>query len=585
MPASTGITAAHWALPQASRAAIEELRNTLGLERLAAAVLAERGYTDPAAARRFLAPGLDALHDPMLLRDMDRAVVRILEAVRRGERILLYGDYDVDGTCSAVILKKCIELLGGHAEVHIPHRLKEGYGLRAEALERAARDGVRLVVSTDTGIRAAEAVRQANALGVDVIVTDHHQPDAALPPALAVINPNRPDCTYPNKHLCGAGVALKLVQALLAAVGLPDARHRAMLESFLRLVAIATVADIVPLTGENRAIVQHGLSGLRGARNQGLKALLAVAGFSDGECPSAHDVAFRLAPRINAAGRMATARDVIELFLTADAGRARALAEHLDALNRERQEVEAQIFENVLAEHREAEAPAFVFYGSGWHPGVLGIVAGRLAERFYRPVFVLSEAPSDAGATMLAGSGRSIPSFPLLEALESMPELFTRFGGHRQAAGVTLAASRLDEFRRRFEQCASARLTADDLCRRHRIDAVVSFAELSERAIKQVLRLAPFGFGNPTPVFYAPEAELAGPAKALNGGKHFAVPLRQDGRLLFLKAWDFAERTELLVPGAKLDVLFRIEEDAFARKRGDGCWRLVLTEIRTPAQS
>ncbi|MGH9583430.1 MAG: single-stranded-DNA-specific exonuclease RecJ [Bryobacteraceae bacterium] len=590
MADSTGIAApppaaAHWMPPQASREAIENLRGALQLERPAAAVLVERGYGDTAAAREFLYPRLDGLHDPLLMRDMDRAVARILHAVRSRERILLYGDYDVDGTCSIVILKKAIEMLGGDADFHIPHRLKDGYGMRSEAVERAALDGIRLIVSADTGIRAADAVRQANALGIDVIVTDHHLPQAELPPALAVLNPNRADCAYPNKHLCGAGVVFKLLQALLAAGGIPETRRLALLESFLKPVAIATVADIVPLTGENRIFVQRGISGLRNVRSEGLKSLLAVAGFEDGECPSAHEIAFRLAPRINAAGRMATARDVIELLLTGDAGRARALAAQLDALNRERQEAEARIVAAILKECEESPradaAPAFVFARPDWHLGVLGIVAGRLAERFYRPVFVLSEAVSETGGEpMLSGSGRGIPSFHILAALESMPELFTRFGGHRQAAGVTLPAARLAEFRRRFEQCASLRLTPHDLCRRHAIDADISFADLSERAIQQIMLLGPFGCGNPAPLFHAQAAEVAGPPKALKDGKHFNVPLRHNGRLLFSKAWNFSDRAALLVPGVKLDILFQVEDDAYARKRGGGAWRISLKDVR-----
>ncbi|MGH9621604.1 MAG: DHHA1 domain-containing protein, partial [Bryobacteraceae bacterium] len=262
--------------------------------------------------------------------------------------------------------------------------------------------------------------------------------------------------------------------------------------------------------------------------------------------------------------------------------RARELAKQLDALNRERQEVERRIVETIVKGCEEAprEGAAFVFAGADWHLGVLGIVASRLVERFYRPVFVLSDTTSEAGEPMLAGSGRSIPSFHLLEALESMPEVFSRFGGHRQAAGVTLAAERLGEFRNRFEQYACERLRPDDLCRRHAIDAAVSFAELSERAIQQVMMLGPFGMGNPSPLFCAQGAEVAGPPKALQDGKHFDVPLRHGGRLLFCKAWHFAERAALLAPGSKLDVLFQIEDDAFSRKRGYGSWCISIKDVR-----
>jgi single-stranded-DNA-specific exonuclease len=580
--------AARWIMPAATNYA-EVLAKGLGVPRLVAAVLANRGFHDAAAARDFLSPQLTALHDPMAMRDMDRAVERLLSAVRNRESILLYGDYDVDGTSSIVVLKKALEILGAQVSFHVPHRLKEGYGMRMEVIERAAQGGVRLVVSVDTGIRAAEVVRQANLLGLDVIVTDHHLPDADIPPALAVLNPNRPGCTYPNKNLCGAGVAFKLVQALLSQSGLPAIRQAALLESFLKPVAIATVADIVPLTGENRVIVHRGLSGLRQVRNLGLKSLMTVAGFDDGECPSAHQVAFRLAPRINAAGRMASASDVIELFLTEDADRARELAEQLDALNRERQQVEGEIVDQILKDCQErvtyTESSAMVFAGSGWHLGVLGIVASRLVERFSRPVFVLAEATAQGHGEgpHLSGSGRSIPAFHLLEALESMPHLFTKFGGHRQAAGLTLAAGNLDEFRASFAEFAATKLSLEDLRPEYTVDAEAGFSELTEAGVSQVLGLGPFGFGNPAPVLMATAVEVAGPARALKEGKHYSVPLRDGGRTLFCKAWNFGDRAELFTPGTKLDILFQIEDDPHSRKRGYGSWCLSLKDVRRTA--
>jgi single-stranded-DNA-specific exonuclease len=376
------------------------------------------------------------------------------------------------------------------------------------------------------------------------------------------------------------------VQALLKRSELPEARQAALLDSFLKPVAIATVADIVPLVGENRAIVQRGLSGLRQVRNAGLRALLKVAGMEAGESPTAHEVAFRLAPRINAAGRMATARDVIELFLTEDQERARELAEQLDVLNRERQQAESEIVEAILQQCEDIafdpSAPAMVFASSGWHLGVLGIVASRLVERFSRPVFVLSDATAASAASegSLSGSGRSIPAFHLLEALESMPDLFTRFGGHRQAAGLTMEAGQLEGFRARLAEFAAGKLGADDLRPQYTADAEASFAELNELCIQQILALGPFGFGNPAPILYAKRVEVAGPPKVLKEGKHFSVPLRHDGRLLYLKAWNFGDRAALFVPGRKLDVLFQVEDDAYSRSRGYGSWCAVLKDAR-----
>jgi single-stranded-DNA-specific exonuclease len=575
--------AARWILPSISADAVLPIQSGLDLQRLAAAVLVHRGFTDVSTASEFLRPSLASLYDPLLMLEMEAAATRLLRAVQAREPILIYGDYDVDGTSSIVILKKAIEILGGQADFHVPHRLAEGYGMRADVVERAAEGGIRLIVSVDTGIRANDVVRHANAMGIDVIVTDHHLPDAELPPALAVLNPNRLDCNYPDKNLCGAGVTFKLVEALLGRSDLPKPKQLALLDSFLKPVAIATVADIVPLTGENRVIVQRGLSGLRAVKNPGLRALLLVAGFEDGECPSAHQVAFRLAPRINAAGRMATARDVIELFFTQDALRARELAEQLDALNRERQQVEMDIVDAILKECEETgfdySSPATIFAAAGWHLGVLGIVASRLVERFCRPVFVLSDAV-ESGEGCLSGSGRSIPAFHLLEALESMPDLFQRFGGHRQAAGLTLHPGQLEEFRQRFSKFAASKLTPEDLRPEYTADAEADFSELTERCIRDVLTIGPFGFGNPAPIFYTSGVEVAGPFKSFKDGKHLSVTLRHHRRTLVCKAWNFGDRAALFEAGAKLDVLFQIEDDPKSQKRGWGSWCVSLKDAR-----
>src|SRR4051812_529732 len=315
-----------WVLPESNTEPAAALAAALGIGMPTAKVLCARGFSDPADARRFLRPTFEELHDPLLMADMPAALDRLSRAIAANEKILIYGDYDVDGTSSVVVLTKAIELAGGAASFHVPHRLKDGYGMRAEVVEAAAAQGVKLIVSVDTGIRAAEVVGRANQLGIDVIVTDHHLPETGLPPAVAVLNPNRPDCPYVEKNLCGAGVAFKLIQALLPHLEWPADKVRRVAESFLKLAAIATVADVVPLTGENRVVVAQGLRGLEKVRNPGLRALLDVAGFTvDKAPPNARQVAFQLAPRINAAGRMDTAKAVVEMFLTNDAARARDL--------------------------------------------------------------------------------------------------------------------------------------------------------------------------------------------------------------------------------------------------------------------
>jgi single-stranded-DNA-specific exonuclease len=547
----------------------------LGLTAPAARVLWARGYRDPAAAGRFLHPSFDALHDPFLLHDMEAAASRLRRAIGAREKVLVYGDYDVDGTTSVVILTKAIELAGGVCSWHVPHRLLDGYGMRPEVVEKAAADGVTLIVSVDTGIRAAEVVARANELGIDVIVTDHHLPEAALPPALAILNPNRADCTYPDKNLCGVGVAFKLIQALLATLDWPAAKVRRVAESFLKLVAIGTVADVVPLTGENRVLVKLGLDGLRTVKNPGLRAILNVAGFTGGLVPNSRQIAFQIAPRINAAGRMDTARAVVELFLTGDADHARDLAQQLHEQNAERQHVEAEVRDLCASAQPEAGDAALVFCGDGWHRGVLGIVASRMVERFHRPSFVLSTGAEDG---LAQGSGRSIPAFHLLEALESMPELFLKFGGHQHAAGLTMEAARVPEFRKRFNAWAAARLTPEDFIPQLEIDAAVEPGDITEEAANDVFALAPFGHGNPAPVFAATNVEVASVQPL--GEKHLKVTVRQNSHTLALKAWNFAARSAELAPGARLDVAFVVEEDPWSAARGFPPWCATLRDIR-----
>jgi single-stranded-DNA-specific exonuclease len=571
--------ASRWLISNTPPQAAERLAAELGVQPVTARVLLSRGITDLPAAQRFLKPDLRDLHSPDLLTGMRDAVARVKTAIAAKEKILIYGDYDVDGTVSVVILKKAIEMAGGEASFHVPHRLKEGYGMRADVIERAQAAGVRLIVSVDTGIRATAVVREARERGIDVIVTDHHLPDAELPPALAVLNPNRRDCSYPDKNLCGAGVAFKLVQALLATLDWPAEKLERVIKSFLKLVAIATVADVVPLVGENRIIVKNGLDGLNRAKNPGLRALLELAGLMNGRSPSARQVAFQIAPRINAAGRMDDAQNAILMFLTEDPEYARHLASQLHTLNQERRDTEAEIVRLALEECASApitdDQLVLVFSGVNWHRGVVGIVASRLVERFCRPVFVLSEENGQA-----QGSGRSIAPFHLLDALESMPDLFTRFGGHRQAAGVSLSAESVAEFRRRLNAYAATRLTPADFMPQLAIDSSVTLRELTTgTAVEELLSMAPFGFGNPAPVLAILGAEVAG-TPAVMKEKHLRVHLRHSGRSLFPKAWNFAERAADFTANGPIDAAFSVEEDLYGSDRGFTNWAAVLRDVR-----
>jgi single-stranded-DNA-specific exonuclease len=567
-----------WIVAEAEPGSVAALSAALGISLPAARVLCARGLGNAAEARRFLAPSTADLHDPFLLADMRAAAARLASAIERREPILLYGDYDVDGTSALVVLKKVLDLAGGIATCFVPHRIRDGYGMKSEVVEDAAALGVKLIVSVDTGIRAGQVVKHAAALGIDVIVTDHHLPEAELPPALAVLNPNRRDCTYPEKNLCGAGVALKLAEALICTLGWERARRERLVDSLLKLVAIATVADVVPLTGENRVIVKRGLSGLDRVANPGLRALLNVAGIEAGTSPSARQVAFQIAPRINAAGRMASANDIIDLFTTSDAARARAIAAQLDELNKDRRETEdgirQAILEQCLAQPVTVSDTALVFAAEGWHRGVVGIVASRVVERYHRPAFVLG---LDEGVAY--GSGRSIRAFHLLDALETMPDLFMKFGGHRQAAGVTLDAARVEEFRSRFQAYAATRLTVADFEPEIEIDTEIGFDEVTDQTIAELLNLAPFGFGNAPPTLVVRGVDVAGPPEIKND-KHLFLRLKSQGKVLRAKAWNFAERAGEFAPGASIDVALQFEDDAYSAARGYAPWQTIVRDVK-----
>ncbi len=571
---------ARWLIPDPPAADVAAFARAAGISLPTARIFWKRDIRDAEAARHFLNPDIADLHSPFALADMDKAATRLAHAIREKQKVLLYGDYDVDGTSAIVILHTALRLAGADIHYHVPHRIKEGYGMRSEVVEQAKADGVQLIVSVDTGIRAGAVVEHANALGIDVIVTDHHLPEGELPAAVAVLNPNRRDCTYPAKNLCGTAVAWKLADGLLTTLNWPESRRQKLLTSLLKLVAIATVADVVPLTGENRILVKHGLQGLRENTNPGLKAILRVAGIKDGETPSARQVGFQIGPRLNAAGRMDDARDVIEMFLTQDQDRANALAEKLDALNKERQETEAQIREQILAECEQititdAEA-GLVFSSAGWHQGVIGIVAGRLAERYSRPVFVLSEDPETGEAH---GSGRGTPIFHLLEAMESMPELFLRFGGHRQAAGLKMKSENVAEFRQRFAAYAASVLTPEDLRPVHDCDTYVTLDELTDETVSEILALAPFGNSNPVPLIALRDAQVAR-APEIKNEKHLFLHLRHNGATRLAKGWSMAPLAANYRANDAVDAAVLLEEDTWSKARGGSFWGLVLKDLR-----
>jgi len=499
------------------------------------------------------------------MRGMKEAVERLSAAIVNKEQTLIYGDYDVDGTTAVVILKTAIELCGGSADFHVPHRIKEGYGIKDDVIERAAAAGVKVVISVDTGIRAFQAAETARRVGIDLIVTDHHLPEAheGVPNALAVLNPNQQGCDYPCKELCGAGVAFKVAQALFAKF--KDAAETARLvPSFLKMVAIATIADAVPLVGENRVIARLGLEGLRRPVNGGLKALMEVSGLAEsGRALNAGDVGFRLGPRINAAGRMDVARDVIELFTCKDQQRCREIADKLNLLNTERQNEEARIMAEI--ENRLVEDPKLakkfcvVFDGDGWHRGVVGIVASRVVEKTGRPALVIAREGEEAH-----GSGRSISALHLLEALESCHGLFTRFGGHAHAVGFALPTLHLPELKQRLDDFVRSRVTESDLEPEVDIAAEIPLSQVTPKLMETLRRLEPFGQGNPQPVFASREVNLLLPPRIVKD-KHlkFRVNQRSENRSSYnyeAVGWRMAERLngEPLQTGDKLDLAFAV---------------------------
>ena len=555
-----------WTYLTPEAALVEQLQKEAGISPLMARLLALRGVSSPAQAAAFLSPALSQLHSPYFMRGMAEAVERICAAIANRESTLIYGDYDVDGTTAVVILKTAIELCGGTADFHVPHRIKEGYGIKDDVIERAAAAGVKLVISVDTGIRAFQAAETARRVGLDLIVTDHHLPEAheGVPNSLAVLNPNQQGCNYPCKALCGAGVAFKIAQALFARFK-DEPEQARLIPSFLKMVAMATIADAVPLVDENRVMARLGLEGLRKPVNGGLKALMEVSGLGGlGRALSAGDVGFRLGPRINAAGRMDVAKDVIELFTCKDAERCREIAQKLDQLNSERQNEEARIVAEIEAQ-LAAEPDltgrfCMVFDGEGWHRGVVGIVASRVVEKTGRPALVVARDGEEAH-----GSGRSISALHLLDALESCRDLFTRFGGHAHAVGFALPSAQVAELKHRLNQFVQAKLTPEDLIPDLAIDCQLPLNQVTPALLAELAKMEPFGQGNPEPVFAALNVELLLPPRVIKE-KHIKLRVKQ--RTNGLKesfnyeamGWRMAGRlaSDNLQPGDHLDVVFKV---------------------------
>jgi len=549
---------------------VSGLVRDLGLPSALCAVLVVRGFVATEDARDHLRPRLDHLHPPEGLAGVEGAVERILGAIREGEVILVHGDYDVDGISATTLLTRWLRHLGGTVVPFVPHRMRDGYDLGAGGIARAVEVGATLVITADSGIVAHGAVMDAVRKGIDVIITDHHTPSATLPAAVAVVNPNRVDCGYPEKGLSGTGVVFKLCQLLAHRSGRPPTE----LLPFLDLVALATIADLVPLTGENRILVRFGLRALQSTGSPGLRALLKVASVEG--VVEAGQVAFRVAPRVNAAGRMGDAGDALRLLLASDELEAAALAGELDTLNRARQEEEGRTLEQALGGLSGGYSPerdfGVVLAGEGWHPGVIGIVASRIVERIHRPV-VLVALNGDRGR----GSARSVPGFHLYEAVAACGEHLERFGGHRQAAGMDVRADRLDAFREAFSREARRRCQGVDLRPVLRVDAQIDFQDITPDLVRFLPYLGPFGIGNPRPVFLARDVALASPPQVVKG-EHLRVQMRQGDRALEGMGFRMAGRVPPeVLGGGRVDVAFQLDEDEW---RGVKRVRALLQDLR-----
>lgn len=580
------LTNKRWNLPDAATddvrdAFSREVASRFQVSKTVAQLIAQRGINSLDKVETLLRPRLEDLHDPSLMLGVETAVKRITQAIEAGEKILIYGDYDVDGTTGTVVMRRALEILGAETGYHIPHRFTEGYGINTAALERAKREGYSLVISVDCGIRAYEPLTWARDNNLDCIVTDHHLPDETHGqlPAVAVLNPNQAACNYPDKNLAGVGVAFKLAHALLRAKGKENLVHH-----FLKLVAIGTVADIAPLIGENRAIVKLGLADLPTATNCGLRALMEVAGCIKENVftVDATDIGFRLGPRINAAGRMDAARQVVELFEAREISIARTLAQRLDELNRERQIVQKEIVARAIEEMESSAGVSHVavIAGKDWHRGVIGLAASKIAEKYNRPSIVIS---LDDGKGH--GSARSIEGYHLLSGLESCSELFEQFGGHAAAAGLAIKEERIADLRIKLNAHAAAHFGGIAPVPSLNIDFELAKSDINVELVENLKQLEPFGAGWRQPLFYTRDLTTIGEPRIMKE-RHLKLFCQgANGARFDAVWWSGAEiltqhghnPTATIPPASRIKAVYTIGINEY---RGERKLQLILQDVR-----
>lgn len=562
-----------WICKDADKSNVVKLAGDAQISGLLAKVFVSRGIDDPEVVRRFLKPEMSGLHDPFLMDGMDAAVTRILQAVKDQEKILVYGDYDVDGVTGTSILVLFLNSIGAMVQYFLPDRMEDGYGLTMTTIDKVKQLDVSLVITVDCGITSVEEVDQLQSAGMQVIVTDHHECKEILPDAFAVLNPHKPGCGYPFKELCGAGVALKLVQGLCIRSGRGDAYMK-----YIDLAALATIADVVPLQEENRVIASFGLKAMESTQNPGLRALINIAGLSEKSITS-YGAAFALAPRVNAAGRLGDASRGVRLFTAKELVLAEAIAKELDAENRNRQDTESKILEEAFAYVEEKLDPVrqkvLVIVGDGWHHGVIGIVASKVLERYYRPCIVIS-VEDGVGK----GSGRSIKGFNLFLALTDCQDLLERFGGHEMAAGLNLKADMIDEFRIRINEYAGSVLTDEDMTPHLRLDALLERGEITLPSVREMAEMAPFGEANPNPRFAYLEL-IVKDIKTMTGGKHLKLRLADGGFNVDAVGFGMGALAEELKTGDVIDAAFTPDINTW---NGTERLQLLLSDIKRCAK-
>lgn len=541
-----------WRILDAEPHKVSSLKAALNINEVLCKILVQRGFDTYDKAKDYFRPQLSHLHDPWLMKDMDKAVARILSAIENREQILVYGDYDVDGTTAVASMYQFLKKNYEPVEFYIPHRYREGYGISKPGIDYAKNNNFSLIISLDCGIKSIELIEYAKQLHIDFIVCDHHLPDKELPPAVAILNPKQTDCSYPYKDLCGCGVGFKLMTALADKLGLPQESYLC----YLDLLATAIAADIVPMTGENRIMAYHGLKKVNSNPCHGIKALMELAGVQREMFIT--NLVFIIAPRVNAAGRMDDARKAVELFIAQDCDKAKVYAEMLHADNKDRRTEDSTMTEEALAliegDEAQLNRKSTVVYREHWHKGVVGIVASRLIESYYRPTVVLTKSGDYA-----AGSARSVAGFNLYEAIHACKEHLLGYGGHFAAAGMTLLPENIDAFTTKFEQVVSETIHPDSLMPELVIDAEVTFRDITPKFFNIVHQMEPYGPENMRPCFVVRNVVDTGLSKLVKA-EHIKFCLKQDNNIFSGIGFNMADKFELLQSGKPVDVVFTLEE-------------------------